>query len=104
MVIKILGRDWSLEDVDYEIINGFGAEGGTIAASRRIIISDSLEGDARREVVIHELLHAIWSETGVGIGLDEFEERIVTALALGLSSIVDCNDTATLHDALDGEV
>ena len=103
MILQILGRDWSLEHVDAEIINGFGAEGGTIAGSRRIIISDSLEGDMRREVVIHELLHAIWSETG--IGLDEpTEERIVTALALGLSSIADCNDDLVLNEALNGQL
>lgn len=55
--IRILGRLWRVEIGDFE-------QDGTCDQEARVIsIKESLTGLYRKEVFIHEVLHALWYET-----------------------------------------
>lgn len=86
MIIRILGRRWTVERVDE--VSG-SAEGECIRSEDRIRIQRSTH-DNERDTLLHELIHAALAVTGVTHDLDDKEEeRIVRAIAPVLNDVLD---------------
>lgn len=98
MKLKILGKRWTVENVESDILQELGADGACLSKSR-ILIAANLTDDEYRETLIHELLHAIWA--GMDIGYSEStEEKVVSALAKGIAAFVVDNDADTVRAVL----
>ena len=95
MKLQIVGKPWTVEQFDSEILRSFACIGVTMS-NKRILICDDLSEAERRETVIHELMHAVWLEMSIGYS-DKTEEAIITKLAQGLASIVSENSPKALQ-------
>jgi len=96
----IAGQRWKIltgQEVDaiLEAANGLGlcsSNGYTI-----MVKTEGMDMDHKVEILIHEMLHAIVHNSGLGKGLLEdgsegkLEESIVTALSSGLMEIFKAN-------------
>lgn len=73
--------------------DGFGErlDGQTDFDRGVINLSAGLTAQARSCVILHEILHIIWDQAALQDG--DTEERIVTAMANGLSQVLRDNDS-----------
>ena len=79
MIIQILGKPYSIK---FEDNNSMGGMMGTSNASQQLIRINKDQSDANLlDTILHEMLHIIDRELGIGL-----EERDVQALAVGLYS------------------
>lgn len=97
--LRILGKTYRIERVDAETLESLGVDGACLTSKGRIMISDGLSDEELRETKIHEVLHAIWSGMDIGYS-DATEEKVVTALAKGLSALITDNNRAAVEDLI----
>jgi hypothetical protein len=69
-----------------------GSNGHFVEDARRIVIRKNLAPDKERECVLHEVLHACFVATNLGLGA-EGEEAIVKALTGPLLEVLRSNPT-----------
>lgn len=83
--VNVLGRDYSVEFVP-DLGDNYGEcehEGASIE------IVAGLDDHLRREIILHEVMHAILRQQGRQYSAKE--EEFVTALACGLIPVLDSN-------------
>lgn len=90
LAVKVLHREFTVEFDNLHLDNA-EADGLTSGQQSRIILRDDIQSDLQREVILHEVLHAIFYATGVEltqVDMDHVEERAVATLAGGLVSVL----------------
>ena len=89
--LKVLNKNFRIEYIDAEV-NGTTDWAGLCCKDDGIILlKPDMNKDLHREVLIHEILHALCD----GMGLDlshKQEERVCNALGKGLAAFVMDND------------
>lgn len=92
--VKILGFEWTIK-TDKHVANEGQCYGSTHHSSQTIFLEPDLSQQHREQVFLHEMLHAIFWQMGLGKedkippGL---EEKIVSALSSGLYVVLKDND------------
>ena len=94
--LKIIGFEWGVikdkkgDDVIYE-----GAcYGSTHPSSQKIFLDSSATRQNKEKAFIHEILHALWWQMGLGKRKDidkKLEEEIIDPLATGLYQVLKEN-------------
>lgn len=91
--IKILGLEWKVIN-EKHAADAAEAFGTTVHASQTINIDPSCSELHSRQVLLHEILHAIWWQMGLSRlpeHTTKLEEQIVNAMANGLYSTLSSN-------------
>lgn len=88
-VIRILYRSWTIECIDDEAADELGVDGDCKKHRAAIRIRDSLEDVVKVDTVLHEVIHAIYSE--YNIKDDDGEEDTVQVVASGLTQVLHDN-------------
>lgn len=83
--LNILGRPWTVEWVD-DLGDNYGESDHEDAS---IEIVEGLDSHLDREILLHEVMHAILRQQGRHYC--KAEEEYVTALACGLIPVLDAN-------------
>ena len=83
--LNILGRPWTVEWVD-DLGDNYGESDHETAS---IEIVEGLDSHLDREILLHEVMHAILRQQGRHYC--KSEEEYVTALACGLIPVLDAN-------------
>lgn len=93
--IKVLGFDWEVmysRDVTYEA----NAYGTTHHSSQKLFIDPTTSEQKKAQTLLHELMHAIWWQTGLGKRYDKdhpkIEEEVVHTLSMGLYQVLKDNN------------
>lgn len=73
-----------------------GLDGAVCHATNTIVVAEGLSPDRERETLLHELMHVVWTQMGLSRG-DVDEERIVDALAKGLTAVLKDNSRKRLR-------
>lgn len=80
-------QPWSAEEADTAALDGGIALGESDHDGCVIKIRTDLPPEIVAEVMVHELLHSIFTVFGVPAGSNEAEEKIVLALGRGLTTV-----------------
>lgn len=99
MKLRVLGRTYSIEYVDSDILQGLNTDGMCLPQAGRIVIAKGLPADVERETRLHEVNHAIYTGMALEQGTAD-EERIVDAFAKGWAAILADNDAKTIRELL----
>lgn len=78
--------DWNIEEGADEV-NFFGQ---SQFFDQRIVINPGIKFDAKRETLMHELLHCCFHQTGAPLSFDD-EELVVRCLAPLLINLLESN-------------
>lgn len=95
--IKVLGFDWTIED-NKDVAYQGNCYGSTHHASQKIFLEplNVVSEQKRQQVLIHELLHAIWWQMGLSIKYDKdqpkLEEELITTISQGLYQVLNDNN------------
>lgn len=91
MKLKIGGFEWTVEENE-EVAGTNDVFGLNFPKEQIIYLKPNLTKQLRSETLIHEVLHAIFWQTGLDTEFDdEQEEKIVSALAHGLYQVLRDN-------------
>lgn len=86
--LKIGAQNWVIDFVDEDCIE-HGDYGNCSFDERVILIRHSLPFDVKREVILHEILHAAWGFAGLDENIsEEIEESIINRLSPVLDMIL----------------
>lgn len=91
--LKIGGFIWSVEESE-KVSNEGEVFGSTHFKKQRIFIDPSETQQKKEHTLIHEILHAIWWQTGLNNRYKdkkEMEEEIIQAVAHGLYQVLKDN-------------
>ena len=99
MQLKIIGKTYTVEFVDPDILDSGCTYGLCLPEKQKILIAKDLAPDKRREVLIHEIAHAIWDAMDIGFS-HATEEKVVSANAKGIVALLADNDPETLAEIL----
>ncbi len=76
---KIIDKNWTIEEIDQGntklMLNGRLLSGVCFAGEREIYLAKSMKHEQKREVLIHELSHAIISCTQANYEAETFNEE-----------------------------
>jgi hypothetical protein len=92
--LKIQGFDWQVEE-SKDVSSEGNCFGSTHSHSQKIFIDPTTTTQKKEHTVIHEIMHAIYWQTGLGIRYKEqkiLEEEIVSAISHGLYQVLKDND------------
>lgn len=81
--LKIVGKVYRIEPVARDTING-NDYGDCHPPECRIRVASDVDIQQIRDTLLHELLHALWSESALGSGEGLCEESVVRQLATSL--------------------
>lgn len=84
--ISIKGKTWKIEEKSGVELDSVPCDGICDPESHTIFIDKKIKGLKRRETLLHECLHAIFSETHIDISA-ELEEVIVGNCASAVTSL-----------------
>lgn len=94
-VIRILGFDWDIKE-DKHVAHEGGIFGSTHTFSQTIFLDPAAPQQKKEQTLLHEMMHAIWWQTGLNKRYTKekeiIEEEIIGALAQGLYQILKDND------------
>lgn len=89
--LRINGFDWEVKE-SQEIANEGQAFGSTHYEEQKIFLEPKATKQKKEQVLLHEILHAIWWECGLAQRYKkdkpEVEEEIITALSHGLYQVL----------------
>ncbi len=69
-----------------------GSSGATGADTQSILVDDQLGSTVERETVLHEVLHAVWTQTLLDLTLDDNqEEQVIWSLSPRLLDVIRSN-------------
>lgn len=94
--IKIGGFNWVVE-LSKDVSNQGSVYGSTHHSSQKFFIEPGLTEQKQSQTLIHEILHAIWWQSGLGKIYDsketkDVEETVVHALSMGLHQVMKDNN------------
>lgn len=93
--VKIGGFVWSVEENEKVAAEG-NVYGSTHHTKQRIFLEPNETPQKKEQTLLHEILHAIWHQTGLGkrfIGdQSKIEEEIVHALSMSLYQVLKDNN------------
>lgn len=90
--VRINGHHYDLAYYDKSNIRKDECYGECQKHRNQILIAPNLNKSVEKETVIHEMLHAIWSEYSLdNFFPEEQEEVLVTTLAKGIHSVLENN-------------
>lgn len=93
--LKIGGFQWSVEE-HKDVAHEGNVFGSTHTQSQKFFIEPDLAIQKRDQTLLHEIMHAIWWQSGLGkIYNDkehkEIEENVVHGLSMGLYQVLKDN-------------
>lgn len=90
--LKIGGFQWTVEE-QKDIANESSVFGSTHTQSQKIFIEPGLNIQKRDQTLLHEVMHAIWWQSGLERIFDDrkMEEKVVHAMAMGLYQVLKDN-------------
>lgn len=86
--------EWLVE-YDEKVTNEGNSFGSTHFRKQRIFLEESETQQKKEQVLIHEILHVIWYQAGLGVRYkdqEKIEEEIVTTLSQGIYQVFKDND------------
>lgn len=92
--IKIGGFIWSIEQSE-KVANEGNAFGSTHMRKQRIFIEPSENQQKKEHTLIHEIMHAIWWQSGLIERFKETknaEEEVIQAMAHGMYQVLKDNN------------
>ena len=96
MKLKIIGRTYTVEEVDGDLLNNLNVDGLCMPHEGRIVLAKGMSKELKRESLIHEICHAMWDQMGLSHGKLK-EERVVDAFGKGFSAFIADNEKSILH-------
>ena len=85
--VKVASREYEIV-VDEKLSEKAGVAGAAMVDSEKIVVDPDLGHGVGRETILHELLHCIWSVSGLGAGngeskrfTPEQEEEVIWAIS-----------------------
>lgn len=92
---KIIGFDWVVKN-NKDVIAEGGVFGSTHTYTQTIFLDPETTQQKKEQTFLHECMHAIWWQTGLGKRYDKdkaiIEEEIVSALSSGLYQVLKENN------------
>lgn len=104
--LRIGGFDWLIEE-NAEVTNEGNAFGTTHHGKQRMFIDPSETQQKKKHTLVHEIMHAIWWQSGLGVRYGEknhpkLEEEVVAALSMGMYQVL--RDNPQLNEWSNSEV
>lgn len=97
MKLKIVGKTYTVDYVDPDMLDSGCTYGLCLPDKQKILIAKDLAPEKSREVLLHEILHAVWD--GMDIGFSETtEEKVVSAEGKGLAAFIFDNPKEVLDE------
>lgn len=97
MKVKVAHLTYNVKGIDRGDANIAGIYGYTDHSTQTIGIEEGLSKERRKEILLHEILHAVYYHFLSSMNNDpdnpdkNLEEKIVTAMGRGLSSVFQNN-------------
>lgn len=90
--LKIFGFVWNVSE-DKNVTCEGNCNGSTHYGSQSIFIDPEITKQKKEEVLIHESMHAIWWQSGLGKRYTDtkMEEEIIHAVAHGIYQVLNDN-------------
>lgn len=92
--LKIIGFEWQVKE-SQAIADEGNCFGSTHTQNQIIYLEPKSPLQKKEQVLLHEILHAIWWQQGLGIRFKdkkEIEEEVVTTLSQGLYQVLKDNN------------
>jgi len=93
--LKIGPFIWEIKESE-EVANEGNVYGSTHHSKQKIFLEPSETQQKKEQVLIHETMHVIWHQAGLGKRYDKdhprIEEEVVHALSMGLYQVLKDND------------
>lgn len=87
MKIKIIHQDYTIAfQPEPKLADGTRCAGFTDTENGRIVVAENLKPDNQREVLLHELIHAVDDTLSIGL-----KEKEVHQLSVGLYTVLKEN-------------
>lgn len=91
--VKIGGFTWTVEQRE-DVTREGDAFGLTHFTKQKIFLDPNETQQKKEQVLLHEILHAIWWQQGLGARYkdkDDLEEEMVQAMSMGLYQVLKDN-------------
>lgn len=92
---KVLGFDWKISENADVAFEG-NVYGTTHHQTQQVFIEPKLSLQKQEQTILHELMHAIWWQSGLGKRYDKeqtkIEEEVVHTLSMGLYQVLKDNN------------
>lgn len=100
--LKIGGFDWTVEK-NQHVANEGSVFGTTHTHTQKFFLDPSTTDQKNEQTLIHEIVHAVMWQSGLGKRLDRFndnklEEEIVQSLSMGLYQVLKDNKLKFYED------
>ena len=92
--LKIGGFTWTIEENEKVAVEG-NIYGSTHHTKQRFFLDPNTTQQKKEHTVIHEAMHAIWWQSGLGIRYKEtpkLEEEVISAVSMGIYQVLKDND------------
>lgn len=92
--LKIGAFIWTIQDSKDLAYEG-QCYGSTHGYTQKIFLDPGQTDEKKRQTVIHEAMHAIWWQTGLGVrykNTKDLEEEVISAISMGLYQVLKDND------------
>lgn len=92
--IRIIGFEWKVKE-DKDVAYEGAIHGATHTMSQTIFLEPANTVQKQEQTFLHEIMHAIWWQTGLGKRYSEkreLEEEVISALSNGLYQVLKDND------------
>ena len=92
--LKIIGFEWQIKE-SQEIADEGACFGSTHTQSQTIYLEKRALTQKKEQVLLHEILHALWWQQGLSQRFTkqkEIEEEIITTLSQGLYQVLKDNN------------
>lgn len=92
--LKIGGFVWIIED-NKDIAHEGQCFGSTHSYSQKIFLDPGQKEEKKQHTVIHEAMHAIWWQSGLGVrykNTKDLEEEVISAVSMGLYQVLKDNN------------
>lgn len=92
-IIKVAGVNYSVKHVD-RLLDNYDFLGQTDYPNNEIKIDSGIGNERENQVLIHELLHAIFYESGY----DEQDEDLINRVGITLHQVLKDNDFSFMNE------
>lgn len=92
--LKIIGFEWQVKE-SQEIADEGACFGSTHTQTQTIYLEKKAPIQKKEQVLLHEILHALWWQQGLGIRFKDekkIEEEVITTLSQGLYQVLKDNN------------
>ncbi len=93
--LKIGGFEWAIKE-DVEVTDMQGVFGSTHSYTQKIFLDPKISQQKKEHTLIHEVMHAIWWQTGLRERYqkdqEKIEEEVIQALSHGMYQVLKDND------------